>query len=47
LPGHEQAMLTLIAVELLCLMGASAALRLSRCKAPGTGGTAVRAAVEH
>jgi hypothetical protein len=47
LPGHEQAMLTLIAVELLCLMGASAALRLTRGKPPGTGGAAVPAAVEH
>ncbi|MFE5837989.1 hypothetical protein [Arthrobacter sp. NPDC056493] len=46
-PGHERAMLTLIAVELLCLMSASAALRLTRGKPPGTVGTAVRAAVEH
>lgn len=45
-PGHERAMLTLIAVELLCLMSASAALRLARRKPPGTIGTAVRAAVE-
>jgi hypothetical protein len=47
LPGHEQAMLTLIAIELLCLMSASAALRLTRGKPPGTPGTAVRAAGEH
>ena len=46
-PSHEQAILTLIAVELLCLMSASAALRLTRGKPPGTGGTAVRAAIEH
>jgi hypothetical protein len=47
LPGHEPAMLTLIAVELLCLMSASAALRLTRGKPPGTIGSAVRAAVDH
>ncbi|MDQ0822446.1 hypothetical protein QFZ79_000183 [Arthrobacter sp. V4I6] len=47
LPGHEGAMLTLIAVELLCLMGASAALRLARAKALGSVGSAIRAAVEH
>lgn len=52
LPGHEeaghgQAMLILIAVELLCLMGASAVLRLTRGKPPGTIGTAARAAAEH
>lgn len=47
IPTHHGAMLTLIGVELLCLMGASAALRLTRRQTPGTGGTAVRAAVEH
>lgn len=46
LSSHDGAMLTLIAVELLCLMAASAALRLTRGKPPGTIGTAVRAAVE-
>jgi hypothetical protein len=46
-PDHEQAMLTLVAVELLCLMSASAALRMSRGKPPGTIGAAARAAAEH
>ena len=46
-PTHHGAMLTLIGVELLCLMAASAALRLTRRQTPGTGGTAARAAVEH
>lgn len=46
-PGHEGAMLTLIAVELLCLMGASAALHLNRGKALGSTGPAIHAAVEH
>jgi hypothetical protein len=46
LPSHEGAMLTLIAVELLCLMGASAALRLTRGKAPGPSGPTCYAAVE-
>ncbi|MEV7604015.1 hypothetical protein AB0N65_01065 [Paenarthrobacter sp. NPDC089322] len=43
--GHDSAMLALIAVELLCLMAASAALRLSRGKPPGTLAAAARAAV--
>ncbi|MFF2243374.1 hypothetical protein ACFVTM_04235 [Arthrobacter sp. NPDC058130] len=47
LPGHAHAMLTLIAVELLCLMSASAALRLTRRQTSGTSGAAARAAVEH
>ena len=46
-PDHAHAMLTLIAVELLCLMSASAALRLTRRQTSGTSGTAARAAVEH
>ncbi|WP_248760966.1 hypothetical protein [Pseudarthrobacter sp. SSS035] len=45
-PGHEGAMLTLIAVEVLCLMGASAALRLNRGRAFGRARAALRAAVE-
>lgn len=45
--SHEGAMLALIAVELLCLMAASAALRLSRATAPDAVRTPVSAAVEH
>ncbi|MET4540136.1 hypothetical protein ABIE37_001917 [Arthrobacter bambusae] len=33
-PDHQSAMLTLIGVELLCLMAASAALRMARTPAP-------------
>ncbi len=33
-PDHQPAMLTLIGVELLCLMAASAALRMTRPATP-------------
>ncbi|MGF6835037.1 hypothetical protein QF015_003228 [Paenarthrobacter sp. TE4293] len=33
-PDHQSAMLTLIGVELLCLMAASAALRMTRTSTP-------------
>lgn len=46
LHGHDEAMLALIAVELLCLMGASTALRLSRTQAAG-GATPAQVATEY
>lgn len=43
--GHQQAMLSLIGAELLCLMAASVVLRLARRTPPRTRGPAVHPAV--
>jgi len=44
---HDGVMLPLIAVEMLCLMAASAALRLARRRPSASFGAAVPAAVVH